>query len=96
MCGSDIFINAPSDILSAKQGLGAKKARIICRRSLVLCKASPQNMCTLEQWGLEEQLGFTKNLFIFLICKEIMHDTLACAAVHDGKILEHSITHSKC
>lgn len=47
-CGSDIFINTLSDILNAKQGMGAKRARINCRRSLVLCKASPQDMCTLE------------------------------------------------
>lgn len=86
----DIFTNTLSDILSAKQGLGAKKARIICRKSVVLCKASPPNMCTPEQWDLEEQLGFTKKLFLFLVCKEIMHDTLACAAV-----LDH-ITHFKC
>lgn len=48
-CDSDIFINTLSDILNAKQGMSAKRARINRRRSLVLCKANPQDMCTLEQ-----------------------------------------------
>lgn len=65
-CDSDIVINTLSAILSARQGMGARRARITSRRSLVLCKANPQDMCTLEQWDLEEQLGLTK-IFLFLV-----------------------------
>lgn len=81
-CDSDIFINTLSDILNAKQGMGAKRARINCRRSLVLCEANPQDMCTLERWDLEEQL---KSFFCSLFCKDIMPNTVACATVRDGK-----------
>lgn len=66
-CDSDIFINSLSDILNAKQGMGAKRARITCRRSLGLYKANPQDMCPLKQQDLEEQPEFTKKLFLFLV-----------------------------
>lgn len=66
-CDSDIFIYTLSDILSVKRGMDAKRVRIACRGSLDLCKANPQDMCTLVQWDLKEQLEFTKKVFLFLV-----------------------------